>query len=280
LKLLAKQFGVQIAPLIDLDLTFHCPKRAVYDEEASPHLNASGGGVFMRFNQIAFRVVLCAVPILWAVVPARADFMGRGWVVSGTVADNAIPGNVPGTPPDFTFTASAVDFSSFGNLSNTGNPNADYTVNTFLNSLGSATSITDTTAGIGSLILAVGPGGCGLQTPICYGILFEITGMAAVTSGQTFTVAHDDGLTFTIGGNVVVNAPGPTPPTTTVGTYSGPTGNEPFQIVYGECCGGPAVLETTLTGPPPSVPEPSTIALFGTGLLGLGGLIRRQRKGQ
>jgi hypothetical protein len=66
---------------------------------------------------------------------------------------------------------------------------------------------------------------------------FEFTGTVSVTTGGTFTVTRDDGLTLVIGGLHVIEAPGATVPVPSTGTYTGPSGNLPFSLVYGECCG-------------------------------------------
>jgi len=87
-------------------------------------------------------------------------------------------------------------------------------------------------------------------------------------------VTHDDGLEFAVNGTDVISASGPTPPTMTTGTYTGATGNFSFEAVYGECCGAPAVFETTLV--PATVPEPSGIVLLGTAMLGVVFLLRRK----
>lgn len=59
-------------------------------------------------------------------------------------------------------------------------------------------------------------------------------------------MTHDDGLTLIIGSLNLGFNPGPTPPITSVATYTGLSGNFPFQLVCGECCGGPAVLQVDL----------------------------------
>jgi hypothetical protein len=108
--------------------------------------------------------------------------------------------------------------------------------------------------------------------------VFEFTGTVTVTNGEQFQAGHDDGLQLMIGSTLVINAPGPTGFTTTPATYTGPSGTFTFDLVYGECCGAPALLGISLplvTGPP-SIPEPATLALSAAGLLVLG-VIRRKR---
>ena len=100
-------------------------------------------------------------------------------------------------------------------------------------------------------------------------------GQVTVTNGQNFGVLHDDGLTLIIGGLLVIDVPGPTPPILTNATYTGPTGTFDFQLVYGECCGPPAALIIDLPLIT-QVPEPGTVLLIAIALIGLG-LARRRR---
>jgi hypothetical protein len=111
--------------------------------------------------------------------------------------------------------------------------------------------------------------------------LFVFTGTANFTNGQSFTVTHDDGTEMYVNGTDVLDDPGPTGPVSTPFTYSGPTGNFGFEFIYTECCGGDADYITTLvpvtTGGP--VPEPDTLAMVGSGLLGLCEVVRRRMRG-
>lgn len=168
---------------------------------------------------------------------------GSIWENDSTGASDATPANVPGTTPDVTFSVTTpIDFAS-GSL---------YTIGEFLSS-GGATVLT----GAGEL-------GNTLDNTI-----FNFTGTVSVTTGQTFTVGHDDGLTLVIGGLTVINEPFPTSFVVTNQTYTGPTGTLPFQLVYGECCGAPADLSISLplNG---SSPEPSTWVMMVLGFAGLG----------
>jgi len=188
---------------------------------------------------------------LLLVSTARANTVtGSIWENDSTGANDATPANVPGTTPDVTFTATTpLDFQS----------NSLYTIGQFLNSQAGTTVLT----------------GSGQLGNTLDNTLFDFTGTVSVTNGETFTAGHDDGLTLVIDGTTVINDPGATSFITTTETYTGPTGTESFQLVYGECCGAPADLEISLPLSSP-VPEPSSLLMLGTGLLALGGGVRRK----
>jgi hypothetical protein len=185
---------------------------------------------------------------------------GNLWHVPEATSQNAIPANVPGVAPDVTFQVNS-PFNFLG---------TSVTVGTWLGN-GSAFNIVENTAGTLASLMDNGS----------QGTLLEFLGFVTVTNGQTFTVTHDDGLTLIIGGIDLGFNPGPTAPITSVATYTGPSGNFPFQLVYGECCGGPAVLQVDLPfSDIPGVPEPSTWLLFGSGLAGLAAWKRKQVVGK
>lgn len=113
---------------------------------------------------------------------------------------------------------------------------------------------------------------------------FLFTGSTFLHSGVNhFVVPHDDGLQLKILGipGLVVDAPGPTSAVDTVFDVTPPSaGVYGFQMSYGECCGGPAVIaftidERSVTG----APEPATWAMLIAGI-GLLGAAMRRRKSQ
>ena len=203
------------------------------------------------------KATLAIVALAGSTLAQSNVITGDLWKVPDAVARNAIPGNVPATAPDVTF-----DVNSPLNFTTPG------TVATFLSS-GGAFNLIENTSGTLASVLSNGVSST----------IITFSGFVSVTAGEQFTVAHDDGLTLIIGGLDLGFNPGPTPPTTSTATYNGPSGNFPFQLVYGECCGGSAVLRVDLpfSNQPLGVPEPATLALIGIGIGGLS-LARAKRR--
>jgi hypothetical protein len=210
----------------------------------------------MTRRKIAVGVSVVAAAVLLASTAAHAVVSGKAYFVPEAESQNAVIGFAHGAP-NATFTApTPLNFSSAGG----------FTLGAFLAS-GGATGVTGTAADL-ARNLDIGTSGT----------IIEFTGTVTVTTGQTFTVTHDDGLQLQVGALLVIDQPGPTSPVTQTFTYTGPSGNLSFDLVFGECCGAPSVLNISLPLVTPVVAEPGSFALLGCGLVGLGVALRRRRK--
>lgn len=200
------------------------------------------------------RTGLTGIFVLAAFAAQANVISGRLWLVPEATTQNAIPANVPGATPFVSF-----DVNSPMNFSGT-----SVTVGTWLGN-GSAFNIVENTAGTLAHLMDDGTSGA----------MLEFTGFVTVTTGQSFTVTHDDGLTLIIGGLNLGFNPGPTAPVVNTAVYTGASGTFAFQLVYAECCGGPAVLQIDLPFSNTPIPEPGSFALVGAALIGLGASRRR-----
>jgi len=199
-----------------------------------------------------------ALAVLGLAPAAQAAAISGGlWHVSEAASQNAVPANVPASAPDVSFSVNS-PFNFSGTSTTVGNWLAS----------SAAFNVAENTAGA-----LTSPMDNGSQ-----GTIVRFTGFVTVTSGQTFTVTHDDGLSLIIGSTDLGFNPGPTSPTVSTATYTGPSGNFPFDLVYGECCGGPAVLQIDLPFSDVRVPDSgSTLAMLGLMVGGMAAFRRRQQ---
>src|SRR5262245_27655369 len=198
-----------------------------------------------RMKKLKILTATLAVFATVSAANAANTINGSLWRVPEAVAQNAIPANVPGTTPDVTFQVN----SPF---------NFNATSDTIGNWLGSSSAFNIVENTPGTLAF--------LMDDLTQGTLLDFQGFVSVVNGQTFTVTHDDGLSLIIGGLDLGFSPAPTPPITSTATYTGFTGTFPFELVYTECCGGPAVLQVDLPFSNTPVPEAgSTLAMLSGG---------------
>lgn len=205
---------------------------------------------------------LCVVSVLsWTAAAGAASLSGVTYCgVSGAVAGNT-PTLATLSAAEATgtqcanFSATSIDFSAEA-------PHGGYSLGGFLTGYGAAFNITYQPGFSASSSLN--------------NTLFVFTGTASFTNGSTFTVTHDDGTNMYVNGSNVLSVPGPTSPVSTPYTYTGPSGTYNFEFLYTECCGGSADYITSLIPAvvPSAVPEPGTLLMFGTGLLGVGRIVQ------
>jgi len=180
-----------------------------------------------------------------------------------TLGTPSAPTSVPAGLPTVTFTANSTSGDVFSFKLPDSGVSGDVNLSKFLTFGG------DTTSSLGS---------AGTDN-INNGVLV-FTGYANLNAGQTYEFTHDDGMMLYLTGNGLTNyaaidSPGATSADTSY--FSVPdTGTYSYEVIYAEVNGGPAVLTSDM--PSSATPEPSSLLLLGTGLLGLAVVMFRKNK--
>jgi hypothetical protein len=219
----------------------------------------------MRLGKLVFHVAACAVTLMSLVATTRADvvFTGFSGPVLGQVyrqagnllsVTDATQASTPAGTYEGSFTSTDINFVVPQPNSN---PFAMY-----LASCACAATPDATLTGSGVLAQP-------MSDAATYSTEIKFSGTANFVAGTTYTVTHDDGVKLFINGVLVVNSGAPTTPINSTFTASG---TQTFALFYMATNGNP---EDTIISAS-AVPEPTSLLLLATTLLGVGGLLRKK----
>jgi hypothetical protein len=224
----------------------------------------------MSFRMLAGAVIagtaLFASPAFSSPITAQVEFFsynGGGTFSTLTQASEATYAALNGSSSSAVF--SHFTFTYTGDLDwSTSSPTN--TVGEFI--LGAGGTISGLTPGDQAALLATNMSISGDSRTA----FFRLTGTISSSGPFSGTITHDDGVTFMVGGNTLINSPGETPSDTDPFS-TGAFGPSPFIIDYVEGNGAPSILNLSIA----AVPEPATWAMMILGFFGLSFLAYRRK---